>query len=220
MNKGLYFVFVSTLSVLLTILAGCADSERFAVAGKAGTLGLGGELSAKVATDINARVGFNTLDLDFDDQEFDEVEYDVGIKLSSFSAIADWHIFDNSFKISGGVISIDNEFDLDGRPTEDVEIGGTTYTPTQVGTLSGQAEIDGLAPYVGIGWGNPFGGKRRWGFTCDFGVAFTDSPDVRLSASNPAVSQADLEQERQDIEDDLDVIRIYPVLSIGLYFRF
>jgi hypothetical protein len=218
MNKRLYVV-LSVLPALFACLAGCADSERFAVAGRTGTLGLGGELTAKVATDINARVGFNTLDLDFDDQEFDDIEYDAEVDFKSFSALADWYIFDGSFHITGGVIYMDNQINLDGRATESVEIGDTTYSPADVGTLRGQADVDGLAPYVGIGWGNPFRSSRRWGFTCDLGVAFTDSPDVSLSSTG-TVSNADLAQERQDIEDDLDFIRIYPVFSVGLYFRF
>lgn len=114
---------------------------------------------------------------------------------------------------------MDNEIDLDASPTENVEIGDTTYTPAQVGTITGSAEIDGMSPYIGIGWGNPIQSNRRWGFTLDLGVAFTDSPDVSLSSTG-IVSLADLEQERQEIEDDLDSLKIYPVITLGLFYRF
>ena len=219
MNKGLFAVVVTGLFVVLILLAGCTDTGRFAVSGRGGTLGAGAEFTTKIATDINARVGLNALDFDFDDEEIDDVEYDLGIELSSFSALVDWHIFDDSFHITGGFISMNNEIDLDATPTKSVEIGDTIYTPAQIGTLSGCVDIDGLTPYLGIGWGNPFGGDRRWGFTLDLGVAFTDSPDVSLSATG-AIAQADLEKERKDIEDDLDFIQIYPVLSLGLFYRF
>jgi len=182
-------------------------------------LGLGGEVAAKVATDINVRFGFNDLNLDFDDKDIEDIEYDLGVDLSSVSALVDWHIFADSFKITGGFISMDNTINLDARPSENVEIGDTTYTPAQVGTLKGNLDIDGLAPYLGIGWGNPFTCSRRWGFTVDLGVAFTDSPDVSLYSTG-IVSQVDLEKERRDIEDDMDFFRIYPVLSLGLFYRF
>ena len=219
MKKQLYIFLLSSISVLLSFGAGCQDTGRFAVSGKAGTLGVGPEFTAKLATDINIRVGLNTLDIDLDDKDIEDVDYDLGIDLSSLSAIVDWHIFDDPFRISGGFISMNNKIEMDARPNNSVEIGNTIYTPAQIGTLTGRVDIDGLSPYVGIGWGNPFAGKRRWGFTVDMGLAFTDSPDVRLSSTG-IVSSVDLEKERRDIEDDLDSIKVYPVISLGLFFRF
>lgn len=219
MKKQFYIFLLLILSILLFFGAGCQDTGRFALSGKAGTLGVGPELTTKLATDINVRVGFNTFDLDFDDEEIDDVKYDLGIDLSSVSALVDWHIFDDPFRISGGFISMHNKIDLDARLNESVEIGNTIYTPAQIGTLNGSLDIDGLSPYVGIGWGNPFAGNRRWGFTLDLGLAFTDSPDVKLSSTG-IVTSADLEKERRDIEDDFDSLRFYPVISLGLFFRF
>jgi hypothetical protein len=224
MNARVCIVIMAVLSALMFLQAGCEDSGRFAIAGKTGTLGLGAELSAKLASDINARIGYNTLDFDFDDEEFEDVEYDLGVDFSSFSALADWYIFDNSFRLSGGVMSMDNNIDMKGRPTASQEIGGTTYTASEIGTLKGQIDVDCLAPYLGIGWGNPFAGERRWGFTFDLGAAFTSSPDVKLSANGTLASdptfRANLEKERQDVEDDIDFIKIYPVISLGFYLRF
>ena len=114
---------------------------------------------------------------------------------------------------------MNNEIDLDARPTKSEQIGDTIYTPAQIGTLSGSVDIDGLAPYVGIGWGNPLTHNQRWGFTCDFGVAFTDSPDVALTSTG-VVSQVDLSREINEIEDDLDSLKFYPVISMGLFYRF
>jgi hypothetical protein len=219
MKKQFHVLIISILSSLLFFGAGCQDTGRFTLSGKAGTLGVGPELTAKLATDINVRVGFNTFDLDLDDEEIDDVEYDLGIDLSSLSAIVDWHIFDDPFRISGGFISMHNTIDLDATPNKNVEIGYSTYTPAQIGTLNGSLDIDGLSPYVGIGWGNPFAGKRRWGFTLDMGLAFTDSPDVKLTSSGIA-TLADLEKERRDIEDDFDSLKVYPVITLGLFFRF
>lgn len=219
MKKQSHVLLISIFSALLFLGAGCQDTGRFTLSGKAGTLGVGPELATKLATDINVRVGFNTFDLDFDDEEIDDVDYDLGIDLSSLSAIVDWHIFDDPFRISGGFISMHNEINLDATPNKNVEIGYTTYTPAQIGTLNGSLDIDGLSPYVGIGWGNPFAGERRWGFTLDMGLAFTDSPDVKLTSSG-IVTSADLEKERRDIEDDFDSLKVYPVISLGLFFRF
>ena len=119
---------------------------------------------------------------------------------------------------------MDHTLDLDATPSGNVNIGDTDYTPAQVGTLSGDVEIDGIAPYIGIGWGDPMDRSKRWGFYCDFGVVFTDSPDVTLSANGTLASdpafQANLAKERNEIEDDLEPFKFYPVISLGVYYRF
>ena len=223
MRTKSHAILLLIVSVLLSCGAGCSDSGGLAISGKAGTLGLGGELTTGITSNVNARVGLNTLDFDYDD-EFDNVEYDVGLDFSSFSALVDWYLFDSSFRISGGLISMDHTLNLDATPSESVDIGDGTYTSAEIGTLSGDADIDGVAPYIGIGWGDPMNPDKKWGFYCDFGVAFTDSPDVSLAANGTLASdptfQANLAKERQKIEDDLEPFEFYPVLSLGIFFRF
>ena len=46
------------------------------------------------------------------------------------------------------------------------------------------------------------------------------SPKVKMSASNPAVTQADLNQESLELEDALSSFRYYPVISYGISFKF
>jgi len=219
MGLKLNAILLLILSILLFCGAGCTDTGRYAVSGKASTLGLGGEFTTALTSNINARVGLNALNVDFDDVEIENVDFDLGVDLSSYSALVDWYAFNNSFRISGGIISMDNEVDLEARPTENIEIGDVEYTPAQVGTLYGSIESDEIAPYVGIGWGNPLTHNRRWGFTCDFGVAFTSSPDVTLAATG-SVPAEELEKERKDIEDFFDKFNLYPVIALSFFYRF
>ena len=223
MGKKRKAILLLILSVLLSCGAGCQDSGKYAVSGKASTLGLGGEFTTAVTSNVNARVGLNMLDLDIDEEEIEDIEYDIELDFSSFSALADWHVFNGSFRISGGVISMDHKVDLSakGASGETEEIGGIEFDWDDIGTLSGCVEIDDLAPYVGIGWGNPLTHHRRWGFTCDFGVAFTSSPDVKLTATGAAADLVEqLAEERKDIEDDLDKFELYPVIAVSFFYRF
>ena len=223
MRMKLNAILLLTLSILLSCGAGCTDSGRFAVSGKASTLGLGGEFTTALTSNINARVGINALDIDLNDKEIEDIEYDFGIDFYSFSALVDWYAFDNSFRFSGGVISMDNKVDLESSPTENIKIGDDYYTPAEVGTLFGRVENDKVAPYVGIGWGNPFTSNRRWGFTCDLGVAFTGSPDVSLAAvggTDPPGLDEDLDKEKKDIDDFFDKLNIYPVIAVSFFYRF
>ena len=222
MRKKSNRILLLILSFLPALGAGCQDSGGLAIAGKAGTLGLGGELTTAVASNINARVGFNAVDLSFEAEAAD-IDYDYGLDFHSYSALVDWFVINSPFRITGGIISVDHQVDLRARGAagEQQEIGDGTYDWANVGTLSGEAEVDCIAPYIGIGWGNILDTNRRWGFYGDAGIAFTRSPDVTLSATGTAPGlAADLERERRDIEDDLEHYKFYPVLSVGLFFRF
>jgi hypothetical protein len=220
MRMKLNAIMLLILSILLSCGAGCTDSGRYAVSLKTSTLGLGGEFTTAVAPKVNARVGINTLNFDYDG-ELEDIDYDLGFDFFSVTGLVDWYVFDGSFRLSGGVLSMDHKVNLDAIPTEEQEIGNTTYTPAEIGTLSGCLEIDQIAPYVGIGWGNPLTSSRRWGFTCDFGVAFISTPDVSLSATGPVAGLAeDLIKEQYDIEDDLEPFKYYPVIAVSFFYRF
>lgn len=217
-------ILLLILSILLTFGTGCTDTGRYAVSGKTSTLGLGGEFTTAVTSNVNARVGLNALDIDLD-EEIEDVEFDLGIELSSFSALADWYVFNNSFRISGGIISMDNEVDLKatGPSGELQEIGDVEYDWSEIGTLYGSIESDDVAPYIGIGWGNPLTHHKRWGFTCDFGVAFSDSPDVTLEArggTHPPGFDEELAKQKSDIEEFFDDFDIYPIIAINFFYRF
>jgi hypothetical protein len=225
MGKKRKVILLLILSVLLSCGAGCQDSGKYAVSAKAGTLGLGGEFTTGVTSNVNARVGLNMLDFDIDEQELEDIEYDIGLDFSSFSALADWHVFNGSFRISGGIISMDNQIDMEARGAsgETVEIGDEEYFWDEIGKLNGSIENDGVAPYVGIGWGNPLTSSRRWGFTCDFGVAFTSSPDVSLAATGDALPPGfdeELAKVQTDIEDVFDEFKLYPVIALSFFYRF
>lgn len=223
MEKRLKTILLLTLSALLCCGAGCADSGGLAISGKASTLGLGGELTTAVTSNVNARVGINAFNVDFEDKA-KEVEYDVGLDLYSFSALLDWHIFNSSFRVSGGVLVNQNELSLYAKPANSVIIGEDEYEPEQIGTLTGGVDFEDIAPYVGIGWGNALDSSKRWGFTCDFGVAYTRSPRISLSADGLLADdpgfQADLAREKGDIEDKLRPFKFYPVISLSLFYRF
>ena len=101
MKKGFFAVVVLSLSFLSIIGTGCQDTGTMAVTGKVGTTGYGGDLTVGFLDDIDARVGINTLDFDFD-ADFGDVEYNVGVDFDSMSGLIDWHIFDDSFHLTGG----------------------------------------------------------------------------------------------------------------------
>lgn len=188
---------------------------------KAGTLGAGVELSKSFSDKFSVGLGINAFDFKTTDSASD-IDYDFNFELQSAALLANYHPFAGAFRFTGGVMYNNNELKLTGKPTgSNYVINGQTYTAAEVGTLTGKLTFNSTAPYLGIGWGNRPGG--RLGLSADIGVLYQGSPKLSLSStgalSDPLLA-SDLEQERRSAEEDLSDFEWYPVLSLGMYFRF
>jgi hypothetical protein len=216
-------VIVTLSTVLLTASAARADGGGFAIAGRAGTLGLGGEASVNIFQDLNFRAGFSVFSFDYAGS-INEIDYKFKADLRTLPLMLDWYPFHDAFHLTGGIILNDSGIDLQGKSSTSVTIGDQTYSAEQAGTLNGNIDFNRVAPYLGIGWGNPFNNSSRLGLLCDLGVAYSGSPDVSLRATgtyaNDPTFQSNLAKERQDLQDKANRYKFYPVLSVSLYFRF
>ncbi|MCG8489410.1 MAG: autotransporter domain-containing protein [Chromatiales bacterium] len=179
---------------------------------------------------LNFRTLLATMPYDTE-EELDDIEYDIDLDVFTWGALLDWHPMNGGFRVSGGLYALQPNITASAQPTEPVEIGNTTFTPAQVGTL--EAEVDysrNLAPYLGIGWGNAVKPGSKLSFSVDFGILFTDNPTISLEAdsaladANPAL-KAQLEselavEENRINSDDLDDIRYWPVINFGVAYHF
>lgn len=186
------------------------------------TLGLGAELGYKFNDFFGLRLGANHFSYE-SDYDYDDIDYDTDITLESAGGVIDIYPFAGSFRISGGLRYNGNEADLSGTPKSDVKIGGDTFTPSEVGTLTGDLDFREFAPYAGIGFaGSYFNDHLVIGL--DIGVHFQGKPDVSLSgdgslSSDPTFLNA-IDNEIADIEDDLSFLQFYPVLGVSATYRF
>lgn len=64
----------------------------------------------------------------------------------------------------------------------------------------------------------------NWTFFLDLGVAYQGAADVRPAASGAVAGdpefQRNLQQEEEDLKDDLDRFTYYPVIALGLTYKF
>jgi hypothetical protein len=223
MKRGIITFLTGILCFLIFSGSGYADSGRFAVAGKLSTLGAGVEITTRITSDVNLRLGANTFSHDYSG-EVNDVDYDLDLDLLSGLILLDWHPFHGGFRLSGGGVINRNEIDMTSNPTVTYTIGNKSYTFSDVGTLTGKVDFDKIAPYAGIGWGNAVGKDKRWGLALDMGVVFQGSPDIDLVANGLLASvpsfQEDLAREKKDIEDKLDRYEYYPVIAFGITYKF
>jgi len=188
---------------------------------KASTLGVGLEAQKTFTDSFGGRIGINYFTYDYDGTK-DDIDYNLDLNLLSVSALLDWHPFQGSFRISGGALYNGNDIDLDAKTAATYQIGGITYDASDIGNLTGNVDFNDVAPYLGIGWDTTFGKSRKFGFLLELGAIYQGTPKVDLSTS-VAASQAlqnDLQAEEDSLQEDLDNFEYYPVLAVGLNYRY
>jgi hypothetical protein len=230
---------LAVLMVLLQASAGLSQTNG-GVAVKLGTLGIGFD-GAVAATDrSNVRVGVNFFNFnhDFDN---DGITLAAHLKLRSVTAQYDWFPTGGGFHVSPGLMI------YNGNRVEATAFvpGGQQFTLGNERLLSnpsdpvnGAAKVafEKVAPEITVGWGNVVPrGDRRWSIPVELGVVFSRAPSAALGligsacltngtncrgvAIEPRLLAAQ-QQEQADLNDDLEALKIIPVISIGFGYRF
>lgn len=220
--------------------AGLADrfGEGSTYAGMhGGTLGVGVNAGYDFSKDLGVRGLYNHFNLDFDREKAGN-EYDGKLKLRSLGLLLDWHPFWGTFRVSSGGFLNYNRLSASTEGM-DLGIGGREYDAE----LDFRMQFKRFAPYLGIGWTT---GRGRAGlsFGADVGAFFLSTPRVSASGRADGCSfsvseggevevdcsgaagidadelRGDLEREHRELRNDLDKWEVYPVVSIGVSYRF
>lgn len=226
--------WVTGALVLMGALLAMPGRAEVAIAGKAGSLGLGLELTAGLSRQWNFRVGANAFDYTDENRRVSQITYDATARLRNATALLDWHPGGRGFRLSGGLVYDDNRIEGSSRPSPSgfYDIGGVPVPTSFITRLDGKIDFDPVVPYVGLGWGNAVApGSRLRGFL-DAGVFFQGRGRAKLTPIIPSGSPINstpgarealdilLRREESDIEDDVADYTVYPVVSFGLSYRF
>jgi len=195
---------------------------------KVGTLGVGADMTIGISKKLNARANLNyfsygkTITEDEDEDGSGGGTIKPKLNLLTIGALLDWHPWAQGFRISAGLYMNNNKLDLTAETSDTVEINDHEY---YVSDLGGKVDFNTLAPYFGIGYGNAVQANGHWHFSFDIGALFSGSPHAALwaTASDPALQpqlDADIAEEVKDIEDELEVFSIHPVVSLGVSYLF
>lgn len=215
---------IRLVATAVLALPAIAAAEGFNVSARASTLGLGADVGYAFNDYLNVRVGFNNYTRDYETTE-DDIDYDFDLELDSKTVMIDFHPFGGSFRLTAGMLDNNNELNGQAVSAGDYEIGGATYTSAEIGTLYSNVKLGESNPlYVGLGFAQALG-ESDWGFTFDVGMVMMGKPVLTLTpeggtlVSDPNF-QADLEEEEQAAQADLDDFENYPVIALGLTFQF
>ena len=194
-----------------------AASAQVGVGIRAGTLGLGADVAFALSPNVQVRGGgaIQPWNPTF---TISDIEYTVNLPGTFVNIGIDLFPIGGGFRIGGGLLYEPDDISISGEFTGNVDIGGRSYTGSEVGTLTGTVSSKATAPYAMIGFGKH--ASSGIGLFLDLGAAFVGKQELTLTATGAVASNpqfiADLEGERLDAEDSLNKAKIYPMVNLGL----
>ncbi|MCH9650475.1 MAG: hypothetical protein K0U98_19735 [Deltaproteobacteria bacterium] len=219
-----------TLALTLSVFPSGDSQAEVSLGLKAGSLGVGPEISVPLGQRLNFRGGLFVYDLDVD-YTASGVAYEGNIQLQNVLVLVDWHPSGGSFRLSAGLAWNDNS--IEGEASLDDLVGlENPFDPLiSLGTFRGETKVDPVAPYLGFGWGKAgHSASSGWGFSADIGVLLHGKPEVELSIADSPILvllpelrpfvELLLEVEELELEQEIDSYQYFPVVSLGVSYRF
>ncbi len=202
------------------------------------SLGPGFGLSTSLGRHFDLRGGANIFGIG-PDFEIDGLHYNSDVKLRSGNLRLDWFLWRRNLHVSPGILYFNNYFTANTRvpPGQHFELGDDAFTNSVNDPVHGEARLEfprRVAPMVTMGFHNLLPGHPKHFFMpLEFGAAFTGSSKVKMDLNGTACQQdgcftfaenpealRSLRQEIGKINDSLSDVPIYPILSIGVGYRF
>ena len=220
----------SSAALLLSSMStmSLADTSN-GVSIKAGALGAGIEYYHGISNNINVRIGMNAFNYD-DEIAESRINYDMTLELRTASIIMDYHPFDSSgFRVSAGAFYNGNKASLEALSVNgEYEFNGDVYRVEDIGTANGDVEFKKFAPYLGVGWAFSPTSTSTWTFNLEAGAFYQDTPEAQLNVScGTALPTMQCEQllvdvraEQKQLEQDIKEYKWYPVIMVGLQYKF
>ncbi|MBE6416550.1 MAG: hypothetical protein E7032_08480 [Akkermansiaceae bacterium] len=207
-----------------------------------GTQGLGLSVGYEFNKYLKMRVRGAYLEADYEDTWSDvdgKIEYDG----NNAGIIFDYHPFGGVFHLSAGVnfskMTLSANASMDhGVAQGDYELGGYTFTVnSDKASIDGEYDWNDVQPYLGIGWSTDGDGDRSLYFTFDIGVNFigkgkfnitsikgianvTGPNGEDLGAVTDQIAEDAIREEGKDFFKIADDIFVYPVIQLGMGYRF
>lgn len=227
--KKISTILLCTAPLLFSPLANAQEGNiGLGLGVKAGTTGLGLEITKSIGDTLVLRGSYNMLDYDLDINDTD-IDYKANIKKNSLSAGVDWHPWAGKFHFSAAVYNhSDNKMKLQAKPSPGAtfEFNGVFYDADQIDSVNADVQFGDTSPYIGIGWSSP-PGEYGFGFVADLGLQFQNSPSVAFIVSGCTLPEnlctqlnSDINAERLELEEDLEDFNFWPTLNIGFSYKF
>ncbi|CBL44932.1 Hypothetical protein HDN1F_13490 [gamma proteobacterium HdN1] len=223
MTKPAKLLSIAALPLLCCAnLSHAALIEGLSIGVEGSTLGIGGSINFQANDFLSADLAYHRYSTG-QDSSTEDTKYKGDIELDNFSAKFNLHPFAGGFHVALGAVMGDINVTAVGSSNAQGEFkfNDHTYTAADVGKVHGKVDLkESISPYLGIGYRSQYQGL---GFLIDLGV-LSAKTKTSLRADGPIAEnetfQTDLAKERKSLEDDAADFDWYPVVSIGLHYRF
>jgi hypothetical protein len=214
--------------------------SRWSVNWKASTLGAGADVSAGLGRHVALRGSVNALEFNYP-FSIDGVTYDSQFYLRSGGLSLDWFPIRGGIRISPGVLYVKNNLSAISSvpPGKYFELGSQGFINSVDDPLNGTASVvfpRQIAPMLTIGFESLLPGKgegRRLSFPMEIGVAYTGAAKIDVTLNGTACTyqgcftfaenaeaQDSLRAEIVKLNNRLESYPVYPILSLGMAYRF
>lgn len=217
-------ILASLLGMLSLTAVQAEQGVKWSTGINVGTLGVGINVAYKFNNFFKVRGIGNYLQLN---KKINADDFNIDGKLRLFTAglLGDFHFFENGFRMTGGVVYNGNRANINAKASRSFTIHGRTYTPQQIGDVNGSLDFRHIAPYIGVGYDSGHTEKSGFSFTADVGVLFqgkvrgTVNSITGLSANDPQAIN-DVKDEIVEEANKRALVKMYPVVSLGVNYRF
>jgi hypothetical protein len=220
--------------------------SRVAVSAGISAMGINMQVATNVNKYINARVTGNYFSYSMNNQSFDDYTVNGKLNFAAAGVSADFYPFPkHGLRFSPGVMLYNQN-----NATANVAVkGGTSLSLNDHDYYSSTTNpIQGTAAFglntrkqaftATTGWGNLISRKasKHWSFPVEVGVAFINAPTVKMdltsgqacdsnglncvNVTDYAELQSNLQAQVKKYQDDVYMLKYYPILSFGVGYSF
>lgn len=219
------------------------------VGAKVGLAGIGFDVATPlVPSRLNLRGGATFFSYTLNQTTNDNLIINGTLKLQNSGIMLDWFPWRGSFRLSGGATVYNNKgvnATINEPTGSSFTLGNNTYYAATSGSSSGVTgtgnfKLGGNAGgRVSFGWGNlvPKPG-HHFSFDTELGIEFVSAPTVALGFSGYVCTsaqgkncesptnvstftafQSDVTAEQAKLQNDVNFVKFYPILSFGIGYK-
>ena len=184
-----------------------------------GTTGFEVGLAFKVTPHAGLRVDAEFLNLSRTFEK-DGATYDTKLKFSNLGLYGDFFLGDSFRLVTGALVGTRKVTGTGVATSGTYTINGVAY-PAAGESVAIDAKFPSVSPYLGIGFGHSQS-SAGLGMYFDAGVAF-GRPKAKLTPSAgllAAAGQANIDAEQAKLQDNMNRLRAYPAIKLGLKYGF
>ena len=199
------------------------DSTAFIF--KIGTLGVGADFEYIYNSFLGLRANLNGFSYK-DSGKLEENDYNYAINLKTIGVLVDYHPWQNAFRFSFGMYENLSTINAKVKPTSgEIVVADHKYKSRQIGDINTDILLNKKNPYFGLGFSSTE--IKGVHFSLDVGVLYIGSPQAKLTAKAAKgyeglqdILEKEARIEEEKINNDISKYKYYPVLSVGMQYKF